>query len=342
MADFVRPNLFALAPSELAQDAAIGWLLSWADHRAEAVDAALHRAGRELLVAMFEQAGVTSPGSSTVKVRRQWPGEGRGTTGAIDLVVEVGDTHVLAVEDKTGTGEHSGQLKRYADALVAKYPSRTRALIYLKTGDQSSYKAVKDGGWHPFLRSHLLRVLGAHVDVRSDIFCEFFARLEKLEGDVQAWRSTPLTTKWERPAWRGFFMALQNELGEGNWDYVANAAGGFMGFWWSWTGVDGGQVYAQLEEDVLVAKVEASTNRSTFRDHWSKAIIAGTASSATPFKRPSRMGNGEYMTVARLAVPYRLADANGRIDFEATVALVRRAVDAVRSVARAEVYSAAK
>lgn len=339
MITFTRPNLFDLAPTELAQDAAIGWLLAWADARAAAVDPALHGAGYALLAALFDRAGITLPGPTTVEVTAQWPRRDRGKTGAIDLIAVVGDAYVLAIEDKTSTSEHSGQLARYADALARHFAERTRAHIYLKTGDQSSYKSIADAKWHAFLRPDILRALRPHGDIgHSEIFRDFMGRLQRIEDDVQSWRATPIVPRraWTDRAWSGFFMALQDALGEGEWANVPNPSGGFMGFWWAWTPVEGGRVYVQLEETALVAKVACTADRGALRERWSRVLLGQLSSTNPRFRRPERMGLGDYMTVAKaVSHDYRVARANGTIDFEATVVFLRRAAELIRTIATA-------
>lgn len=325
---FERPNLFRLATSELAQDAAVGWLLSWADPRAEALHPAFHRVGLDLVGAMFGRCGLDTPKLAPLVVHKQWPGEGRGKTGALDLVVEFGATHVLAIEDKTGTGEHSGQLERYAAALGSKYSGRALGLVFLKTGDQSSYEAVRKSRWHPFLRKDLIAALGpARPAVQSDIFRDFVERLETIEAEVQSWRTVPLE-KWSQAAWSGFYMALQDAIGTGEWSYVANPSGGFMGFWWGWTKIDGGSVYLQLEEDLLVAKVEVSDERQReLRERCSHRILAQVSNPT--FVEPARFSRGRFMTVARLGSGYRRKDTSDMIDLAATVSCVQHAAEAV-------------
>jgi hypothetical protein len=84
-----RPNLFAFATSELSQDAAIAWLLSWADPAHARVAPVLHAAGSDLLAAIFAKHGLAAPeASATVVAERQFH--------RIDVLVRVGDTAVIA------------------------------------------------------------------------------------------------------------------------------------------------------------------------------------------------------------------------------------------------------
>ena len=57
------------------------------------------------------------------------------------------------------------------------------------------------------------------------------------------------------------------ELGRGAGEAVAEGhlrvqpprPGGFLGFWWNNEDIEGGEIYLQLEEDALVAKIWAET-----------------------------------------------------------------------------------
>jgi hypothetical protein len=72
--------------------------------------------------------------------------------------------------------------------VLEDFPKRVRVPVYLKTGNQKSYKAVEKAGWKCFLRPDMLEVLdyGKRQGVESDIFADFRCRL--WQRDVAAWR----------------------------------------------------------------------------------------------------------------------------------------------------------
>lgn len=323
----MKPNLFHFATSELSQDAALCWLLSWADvaHRDENRD--LHELGTGLLRGFFSKAGRQLPPGAAVKVLRQ--------SDHVDIAVEVGDDHVVLLEDKVYSSEHSDQLARYLKSAVRNFPNRTAVPIYLKTGEQGSFDVAQKAGWHVFKRSELLSVLRSGPVQSSDILRDFVAHLEGIEAAVQAFRSAP-PEEWMPRAWEGFFEAIKTEFEDAGWNYVANPNGGFMGFWWGWRSIRAGMLYLQLEEKDLVVKVEANaeTNdgRSELRDRWSARVLS---SSSFAFRRPKRFGNGAYMTVATGAEPYLRLRENGLLDLLSTIETLRRATNAVQSLAGA-------
>ena len=314
------PNLFDYATSERSQDAALCWCLAWADSRHAASDPAMHAIGRDLITSTFKAADVDPPaGAYAVTIKTQLK--------HVDIVAELGDGHVLVIEDKVHSAEHSNQLNAYAAAITAIYPERKRAFIFLKTGDQSSYKAVKADSWTTFLRHDLLAVLRRGSACHNPIYLDFLSLIESREAAVQRFKSTPVS-HWGPgdPAYIGLYLQLQVLLGDGDWRYVANHSGGFLGFWWHNDGIEGGEIYLQLEEDELVAKIwsESAERRRELRGAWSRRVV-----DAIPgFTRPGHFGNGEYMTVATHG-DYRIAGADGRLDLEATVRRLQATADAL-------------
>jgi hypothetical protein len=314
-----RPNLFDYATSKLSQDAFLCWLLAWAHLGHREADGPVHRTAIALLGGLLGLHGIDAPAEcSSLEVRRQHKD--------IDILVLVNDDLAVAVEDKTNTSEHSDQLRRYLDIVKQDFPARRPAPVYLKTGDQSSLKAVEAAGWKCFRRRDLLAVLehGERLGVASDIFRDFHSRLRRIDEAVAGWRHVPFG-KWGRGGclWTGFFVALQETLGEGNWGHVNNAAGGFMGFWWHWNG----DKYLQLEEDRLCFKimVKEKAEQAARWHAWHRKLMAAGGGSGLKLRRPARRGTGTFMTVAVLDGDYRRADGREPLDLDATVSVLRQA-----------------
>jgi len=180
----------------------------------------------------------------------------------------------------------------------------------------------------------MLDVLKGAGEVDSDVILDFRDYLEQLDAAVSSFQTLP-PQSWTGAAWQGFFEIVKAEFSDANWDYVPNAIGGFMGLWWNWRTVPGGQVYLRLEEDKLVAKVEAAANnsedRAALRDRWSKRVVASTSS--VRFERPPRFGNGTTMTVAVSAAPYLQTRSDGRLDLQMTLQVLQRASREISQIA---------
>lgn len=320
------PNLFTYATSELSQDAFLCWLLEWADPRHRDLDPNLHRVARIFLDALFKEAGLEAPGpDASVEVHKQLK--------AADIVAEIGEHHVLVIEDKTHTANRDGQLDRYRKALGKLYEDRELVCIYLKTGDQSSYRAVRSKDWGVFTRADLLDVLGKGDSVTHNVFIDFRAWLQKLEDEVNSYKKVP-PKDWKKraPAYRGFYLALQKELGQGAWSFVNNVGGGFYGFWWGSNSVEGGtaKVYLQLQEHALNVKVHVpkKDSRRAVRGRWCGIVTE----KLDGFERPKRLGYGRWMTIATYEHDYRKVGDNEILDINATAKFLRGVTENLKAV----------
>ena len=322
-----KPNLFEFATSELSQDAFICWLLSWAKPENKQVDQRLHECGTKLIDSLLEKCGKTAIGErSEVKVERQYH--------RMDVVCLVDKNYAILIEDKTGTENHSNQLQRYREELTGLHPECEILCIYLKTEDQSSYKDVEEADYQTFLRSDFLAILdaGASMGVDDAIFLDYRDHLQRIRDEVSSYSMLPLS-EWKWRSWTGFYLELQKRLGEGNWGYVPNASGGFMGFWWYWG--NGTTQYLQLECDKpsgeqtgkLCFKIEVQdkSDRREQRSKWHRLILQAAEGNALDVKRPKRFGNGRYMTVAVLKGDYRRDRPDGKIDLDSTCETLRKA-----------------
>jgi hypothetical protein len=312
------PNLFDFATSELSQDAFICWLASWADPAFRSNDEALHVTATAFLDRLLEVGSVPPPaGYRSIEVRRQWKD--------IDVLLVVNGDTAIIIEDKTDTKDHSGQLERYRKAVAGEFPESRIAAVYLKTGDQGNYRSVDEAGYGRFLRRDFLDILdrGEQAGVKNDIFADFLRHLRAVEAAVQSFSIAPLgdwNKDWSR--WKGFFLVLQERLGEGDWKYVANPSGGFMGFWWHWRG----DKYLQLENEKLCFKImvpEEAQQTAKWRE-WHKALMGENGACGVEIKKPVRR-DGRWMTVAVLDGDYRRPGAEGRLDLDRTLETLRKA-----------------
>jgi hypothetical protein len=316
-----RPSLFAFATSELSQDAFLCWLLSWADPQFRAADRALYDTAVTLLKSLLAlpegEWRIEPPTECTaVRIRRQY--------AHIDVLVLVNDDIALIIEDKTYTKEYSDQLRRYREAVQKAFPERKKvAAVYLKTGDESGWRTLKAAGYGCFQRRDLIKLLddGERQGITNDIYRDFHYHLRRIDDAVASFRTLPIH-KWERSPWTGFFVELQERLGEEcDWGYVP-FPGDFMGLWWHWRG----NKYLQLEEGQLCFKiyVPEQAARAQAWQAWHDALKAQAGLLGLPIKRPARRGSGKYMTVAVLDGEYRQTDELGVLDFERTMSRLRQ------------------
>jgi len=333
-AQWWEPNLFDYATSELSQDAMLCWLLDWAKPENANAGSRLHELGRDLLGLIFEKCGKTMPATiNKLDVRKQVAG--------IDILCTLNDQIAVIIEDKVGTQEHSDQLNRYMDNVQAELSFRPETIlgVYVQTGDQSDYSAVLGSNYAVINRLELLAILESQkardAAKHSDLLRQYAFYLRWLEDDVQSYLHLP-TSNWEWNAWKGFFSHLQKDLAAGNWTYVPNPSGGFMGFWWHMCYDHECEIKLQLEMDKLCFKVfvEGDLDRAAVRNRWHGIVMEHCPKHGLKVAKPGRFGSGSFMTVAILEHDYRIAGADGLIDMAATVQLLRTAEHALSDCVR--------
>lgn len=316
-----QPNLFSYATSELSQDAFICWLLSWASPKLKNSDRDLHECATNLVRALFDKHKISVPSKiEQVEVRKQ--------DNNIDVLCIINGTYPILIEDKTGTKDHSNQLARYLEDVKGRgFEEKNVIPIYFKTGDQASYSVVIKNGYQPFLRGNFLSILNAYKGTNA-ILVDYRGYLQSITDKVESYKSKEIS-KWSRRAWIGFYLELQKQLdSSGHWDYVANPAGGFLGFWWHFQESDDCRQYLQLEQDKFCFKIRVKNEgeRKRLRSKWHKIINdkAKDNDIGLNLVKPSRFGSGKYMTVCIFDGEYR-ATKDGVIDMDKTIDLFKKA-----------------
>ncbi|TDE05821.1 PD-(D/E)XK nuclease family protein [Flavobacterium sandaracinum] len=312
----LKPNIFKWATSELSQDAFICWLLSWADHK-ESND--LYETSKFLINKLTNGA---IDKFEKIEIRKQ--------SNNIDIICIIDDTNVILIEDKVHTKNHGGQLERYYTILQGKYPIENIYPVYFKTGDQSNYKNIQKIGYKVFLRNDFLEVLnfGSQKGIQNEIFNDFKNHLQGIENSVQSYLHLPVD-KWHWDSWKGFYMALQEEIGDGQWDYVPQMNGGFLGFWWhwGWNKVDdtiGYNYYLQLEHSKFCFKMspDKRENAEKTRTHFRDLLYPTARNHQIKIHQNGRIGNS--MTVAALSEPYIKTNTANFLDMTSTVENIKK------------------
>lgn len=352
MSKNARPNLFDYATKELSQDAMICWLIRWADDRFADTDRELHGCGRKFVRALLSEHGVESlPVRVETRIFQQ--------DKSIDVLAQVSPNHVLLIEDKTGTKDHGGQLRRYyehvikGDSQLGDVSEKHVYPIYLKTGNQSRFDDRKieratEGFYRPyrvFNRNEFLDVLCSYNGNRQTLkdYRNYLKGWEKSTKSFHEWDKDK-QSGWSWASWEGFYQYLEDTLravGYAGWEYVANPSGGFLGFWWNFIRVNGNdagpQIYLQLEaapgtnRHLLCFKVcdAVKERQQELKWHWHKQILEAGGGRV---ERPPVMRAGWTMTVGRWKGEW-LAFKDGKIDLDGTVANLRAAEQILRNAA---------
>jgi flavodoxin len=321
-----KPNLFHFATSELSQDAFIAWLLVWANNEYADIDKNLHACAVDFVRELLNKEDYNV---ETVKVQRQW--------NHTDVTAEVNGEFFILIEDKTGTSDRKNQLKRYLE-LAENYCKDKNMIvvpIYFKMEEQSDLSQVIKAGYAIFTREKMLSVLHSHESITNNILCDYRENLEQLNDKINGFKTDHID-KWGWYQWTGFFSTIQKEF-DGNWDYVANPSGGFIGFWWRWIhktlDEKGFHIYLQLEANKFVFKVKVDEHRKNcdrLREYCRKPLFEIAKQQNIKLEKYGKAG--AYMGIAKLADDYRIPTANGLIDLPATIAnlkTMQQLIDAV-------------
>ena len=294
----MKPNLFTIATRELSQDGFFTWLFQWADSSNAEHDQELNAVAQDLIRHLIEQQfSVENLVIEKIDALRQW--------NYIDIRVEVNSDFVVIIEDKTTSVEHSDQLLRYKESATKHYQDKQCELvfIYLKTGNESvaTLKEVMAKGFAVVDRKSILNILN-NRHITNQIFTEFRDHLAEIENHTNSYGTLQrITSSWR--AAEGFFMALQEELQEGDWRYVNNAGGGFLGFWYHWCRFERGNLYIQIENTVqgtisLAIKIDKWKPETSVLHHILDGLKEIAPSYELMIRKPNRYKAGQTSTVA--------------------------------------------
>lgn len=310
-----RPNLFEIATSELSQDAFIAWLLKWSNKQYKKDNEKLHNCAIEFTQKLINK----NIKIEKIEVGRQLKN--------IDVWAIVNDKYFIIIEDKKRTKEHSNQLLRYKEYIKANYNDKKYEIfpVYFKMEEQSNFNNVKKAGYTIFDREKMLSIISKYNDC-NDILSDYIIYLKNLEEAVNSYKNK-LITDWYWYSWFGFFSKLQDELQNGNWGYVPNRSGGFIGFWWNWHSAKIDNIefyfYLQLEYDKLIIKIKNTNNnsksdikkvRSKLRD-----ILYEVSKKEEKFKFKNYGRIGKWMGISKLNSDYRIVDKNNLINIDKTI-----------------------
>ena len=316
-----RPNIYHYATSELTQDAFICWLLSWAEPKHEEENSDLQNVANNLISTLLAKHDFEyQEEPEDIEIRRQY--------NDMDVVAILDEEIALLIEDKIHSTAHSGQLDRYFKTLVKEFGEQNVYPIFFKTGDQGNYNNAITNGYKPFLREELIEVLGEGIDrgVTNDIYHDYYKYLVEMDQKVKSFEKSPVE-EWTNAAWKGFFKLLQDRMGRGDWGYVSNPSGGFMGFWWAGYGENGCSKYLQIEGEKLCFKISVDDEEDfkRLRNDWYKDVKEAASEASFPVDKPDRFGYGKHMTVAIYEGDFRAIDSDSIIDVEGTLDRLEKA-----------------
>jgi hypothetical protein len=150
--------------------------------------------------------------------------------------------------------------------------------------------------------------------------------LQNLDDSINSYKTLPID-KWHYNSWKGFFIELRKKLNDGNWDYISNPNGGFLGFWWNWDSNDEYRIYLQIDHSIskitfkLHTKTGAKIEKSII-NKWKKHIVDDI--NDIIIKKPKVVRAGKSVTIGILENEFRITDDKGIIDMDKTIEFIKR------------------
>lgn len=295
----MKPNLFTYATSELSNDAMICWILEWGNYKEEK----LYNLSKEFIGLMIQKDIQVND----VKIHKQYK--------HIDILIEVNDKYIIAIEDKIDTKEHSNQLNRYKKILKEDfsqdYDQNKFNLIYLTIGDEACYQDVCDKGYKVINRKDILNLIVNYRD-ESDILEDYYNYLNEMELKFNLYKTEKEISKWSYRTWTGFYSYLKESVikGDSNWDYVNNPRGGFCAFVWDvhefvYNKDIEYYIYLQIEENRIAFKVQVDNKKyqSEIRNYaWSKLndVLNNNKDYSNKINK-TIFRQGNWMTIAEIS-----------------------------------------
>jgi len=309
-----KPSIFKYATSELSQDAIICYLLEWARIENKEQNKKLHKLAISFIDSLFEKfVNIKKPlRYKKIEIKKQYEN--------IDILCIINDKYSIIIEDKTNTKNHSDQLKRYFDKVKVNF-SKTKILpIYFKTGDQSNYDNVVKNNYKSYLRTDFLKILKLHA-TNNDIVDDYTNYLQDIENSINSYKTLPID-QWHYNSWKGFFIELRKKLNDGNWDYVSNPNGGFLGFWWNWDNNDEYHIYLQIDHSIkkITLKLHTKTGikiEKPIISKWKESIAYNKDNLI--IKKPKVVRSGKSMTIGILENEFRVTDDKNIINMDKTI-----------------------
>ena len=176
-----------------------------------------------------------------------------------------------------------------------------------------------------YLRDDILKVLETY-NGENDIIIEYTKHLQMIDKSIKSYQTLPID-KWHYNSWKGFFIKLQKRLGDGNWDYVSNPNGGFLGFWWNWKHNNEFHIYLQIDHCMrkITVKLHTKTGKKIEKsivNKWKKLIQYNK--DGIIINKPRVVRTGKSVTIGIVENEFRVTNADGIIDIDKTLDFIHR------------------
>ena len=296
----------------------------------------MHTLGRCFLERLLAKHGVLLSSNAVIDIHpfKQF--------SSIDLVARVRvdeADYALLIEDKVCAGVYN-DLESYLNRIskAPEFSGCTVLPFLIRTGDEAD--VGNNQNFQLFLRKDfialfedMIRILPNHEVVRY-----FYEHLRRIDASIESYLKLPINA-WHWDSWKGFysFVARLDSMPFDEWNYVANASGGFLCLYMSKPfHLHGYPVYWQIESNkkALCLKVgEVYEKHSAVRDSIIAIInqyLNYRKAAGIPVPAiipPGRKGCGCYMTLKLIPQKEWLGNSDSILDINRVEANLREAVD---------------
>ena len=264
------------------------------------------------------------------------------------MQINAGENGVLLIiEDKVNTQEGQNQIERYKETAAEKYRGEYGRLVavYLKTGNESKASLPSEDKCGRFMRRDLLDVLNKFQNTGNTIVDDFRTHLQNREDDTNSWESASYK-EWGWGQWEGFYAELEHRWdGCCGWGYIANPAGGFLGWWSGHSSIETEDRYASLYIQIhnalrLTARLGSGNAMDKVHALFMYQVLKALNEEAFDDIRIEKAGafrGGGAAAVATVTFdeqgPWLAVDSNGVVNMDATIERLRRLEKLLEKVA---------
>lgn len=352
MTNLSPPNFYSFATKERFQDAALAYILAWADPKyrdAPDPDSGMHALGQALLNALV----------SSHPARKDWAPE-KVTT----VEVEAQEKHVdvraeittedgkifLIVEDKIHTSEHSDQIRRYVERAKSDYEETEIVPVYLKTGNESpTFHRVSIPCGRVF-RSDLLAVLNNHRETGNRIVDDFRNYWQDFDDETGKWHTRKVAC-WGWRQFEGCYLELERHEAEWHWKVDTRGHKQVLNFWTDSTTMDSEtmpevRIRVEIENakrmwisahrpgERPVSRATLDYLKTLFASREGLSIGMGLTLRRAHTKGGSRYPRPIQVTADEGAPEYLALNEDDTINLDETVKRIRRVDDFIRKTPR--------
>jgi hypothetical protein len=326
MEDYMKPNIFYYATSELSQDAFFCWLIEWS--RKEYMNEQMNRISLNFLNHIFEKTNKEKIDAvNQLEIIRQ--------EANIDFYAKVNNTAIILFEDKTLTDEHDNQLIKYKQYIEKRYKNFQLSYVYLKSSiiHRSEKEVVNNSGYCLLDIYDLINLL--QIESNNELFDSYVQMLSTKIGIYNSYHTLPFS-QWMNKAetWLGLYAHLEKNIDGStirNW-------GGSLKTWlelsYCWNGeyeIDEPiELIVALDRNkvVISGSIDEKTDIDVYRDFIFEKIETSELGNTSDLRFSKDQETKKSIRIATIE-NVLILDDNGIVDFEKTINKITKIIQRV-------------